>query len=165
MNISALLTMGINNIQRVQSHKTRQKYNRRIKMAQSRLAFTWHYVGYFSTKCVCTKNRSSTKTSQSREPHHLLWQWPVYSDLTGYGQLSRCRVTVTELHLYENVRTSNTLCSIWSLISSLETLLALEQVLGFLTLQRLWGKNLTLRISNIRGSIELNPQNNPPVMA
>ncbi len=142
MNISALLTMDINNIQRVQSHETRQKYNRQIKMAQSRLAFTWQYVGYFSTKCVCTKNRSSTKTSQSREPHHLLWQWPVYPDLTGYGQLSRCRVTVTELHLYENVSTSNMLCSIWSLISSLETLLALEQVLVFFDVAEIMGKKL-----------------------
>lgn len=129
MNKSALLTMGIKNIQRVQSYETRQKYNRRIKIVPSRLAFTWQYVGDFSTECVCTKNRSSTKTSQSREPHNLLWQWPVYPDLTGYGQLSRCRVTVTELHLYENVSTSNTWCSIWSLISSLEALLDLEQVL------------------------------------
>lgn len=100
MNKSALLTMGIKNIQRVQSYETRQKYNRRIIMAQSRLAFTWQYVGDFSTKCLCTKNGSSTKTSQSSEPHHQLWQWPVYPELTRYGQLSRCRVTVTELHLY-----------------------------------------------------------------
>ncbi len=144
MNKSALLTMGIKNIQRVQSYETRQKYNRRIKMAQSRLAFTWQYVGDFSTKCLCTKNRSSTKTSQSSEPHHLLWQWPVYPDLTRYGQLSRCRVTVTE-----HVNTSNTLCSIWSLISSLEALLDLEQVFFFFDVAEIMGKNLTLRLCNL----------------
>lgn len=72
---------------------------KKITTAQSRLAFTWQYEGDFSTKCLCTKNRS--RTSQSSEPHHLLWHWPIPSDLTRYG------VAVAELHLYKHINTSN----------------------------------------------------------
>jgi len=69
-------------------YETKQKYNRQNKKWPN---LDWHSLGSmgdFSTKCLCSKNRSSTRTTQSSEPRHLLWQRPLYPDLTRYGQLS-----------------------------------------------------------------------------